>query len=316
MSWRELSQPLLVVVGPTGVGKTELSIHLAERLDGEIISADSRLFYRGMDIGTAKPSPAERARIPHHLVDIANPDEVISLADFQRMAFADIADIHRRKRLPILVGGTGQYIQAVIEGWDIPRQPPDYQLRTALELWGKQIGKSHLHAKLMRLDPEAASTIDARNSRRVVRALEVIFHTGRKFSAQRLRRGSPFQQLIIGLTCPRTDLYQRIDERIKLMLARGLLEEVQGLLAAGYPRSLPSMSAIGYAELSAHLAGEISLDEAIIIMKRRTRQFVRRQANWFKPGDERIHWFIRETGFEKEILAFIQKTPEWFPPES
>ncbi len=288
-------RPLVLVVGPTAVGKTEVALQLAERLDGEIISADSRLFYRGMDIGTAKPTPAERARIPHHLIDVAEPDEVWSLATFQEKAHQAIAGIHQRNRLPFLVGGTGQYIRAVIEEWLPPRVKPNPALRLALERWAMAIGENGLHARLAALDPQAAQGIDPRNVRRTIRALEVILSTGQRFSAQR-RRGQPrYAVLQVGLQRPRPELYARIDARIQAMLEAGLVAEVRGLLERGYSPDLPTLSAIGYREIIAHLQGKITLDEAVAQIKRHTRAFVRRQANWFKagggqPGSTPIHW--------------------------
>lgn len=289
-STAEYRLPLVAVLGPTAVGKTETAIAIAERWQGEIVSADSRLFYRGMDIGTAKPSSAERARVPHHLIDVASPDETLSLAVFQQQAAAAIESIHTRSKLPLLVGGTGQYIQAILAGWLPPALPPQPALRAALEGWAEQIGGGALHARLTALDPDAAANIDPRNVRRTLRALEVIFATGRRFSQQRGQAPSPYRVLRLGLTRPRAELHARIDARIDAMLAAGWLDEVRSLLAAGYSPSLPSLSAIGYAQLAQHLAGELPLDEAIAEIKRLTRSFVRRQYAWFKPADPAIHW--------------------------
>src|SRR5215207_3155123 len=197
---------LILIVGPTAVGKTELAIQLAERLNGEIVSADSRLFYCGMDIGTAKPSPEELARVPHHLIDIANPDEILSLAVFQQKASEVIAEIHTRSKLPFLVGGTGQYIRAVTQGWMLPEVQPDERLRGELEKMKEERGIYWLYDKLRSLDPEAVEKIDARNYRRTIRALEVIMTTGRKFSEQRGQSESPYYLIIVGLTRPRTEL--------------------------------------------------------------------------------------------------------------
>jgi tRNA dimethylallyltransferase len=283
--------PLVVILGPTAVGKTELSLQLAERLDGEIVSADSRLFYRGMDIGTAKPSPAEQVRVPHHLIDVANPDQPWSLALFQEQAHRAIAEIHARNRLPFLVGGTGQYIRSVIEGWQPPQVEPNPPLRQVLEKWAEEIGIHGLHTRLATLDPQAAERIDPRNLRRTVRALEVILSSGQRFSGQRLSSPSPYRLLLIGLERPRPELYARIDERVDAMLQAGLVEEVRGLLAQGYSPALPTMSAIGYREVIAYLQGACTLEQAVQEMKRSTRVFVRRQANWFKANDPHIHWF-------------------------
>jgi tRNA dimethylallyltransferase len=294
--------PLLALVGPTAVGKSEVAIDLAEHFNGEIVSADSRLLYRGMDIGTAKPSLEQRSRVIHHLIDVADPDEIWSLALFQREAEKAIASIYSRGNLPILVGGTGQYVRAILEGWSPPALVAQPALRAALETWAAEIGKDGLHARLARLDPQAAASIDARNQRRTLRALEVTLSSGRKFSAQRTRKESPYRLLQIGLTRPRPELYRRIDARIDSMLATGWLDEERALLAKGYDPNLPCMSAIGYAQLSQHLQGNLSLEEAVVEIKRQTRIFVRRQANWFKPSDPNIHWIDLQ---RKEALETI-----------
>jgi tRNA dimethylallyltransferase len=286
--------PIILIVGPTAVGKTELALRLAEKMNGEIVSVDSRLFYHGMDTGTAKPSQAEMARVPHHLIDIVNPDETLSLAVFQQMAQDAIAGIHERGRLPFLVGGTGQYIRAVTEGWSPPEVTPNERLRDELGRMKEERGVDWLHVRLRTLDPEAAEKIDARNFRRTIRALEVIFITGRRFSEQRVQGESPYQLITIGLTRPREELYQRVDERIEKMFADGLLDEVRGLLERGYSPTLPSMSAIGYRECVSVVQGLMTLEQAKVEMRRLTRVFVRRQANWFKESDPLIHWFHPE----------------------
>ena len=199
MYFPDVPRPLVVIVGPTAVGKTAFALALAERLGGEIVSADSRLFYRGMDIGTAKPTLEELRRVPRHLVDVANPDETWSLALFQRAAHQAMAEIHARRRLPFLVGGTGQYVRAVTEAWELPEQQPDHRLRDVLEQWGREIGPQALHQKLALVDPAAAEKIEPNNMRRTVRALEVMFLTGRRFSDQRRKTTSPYSLLKIGL---------------------------------------------------------------------------------------------------------------------
>ncbi len=297
--------PLVAIIGPTAVGKTELAIQLASKLDGEIISADSRLFYRGMNIGTAKPSPAELAQVPHHLIDVANPDETWSLALFQQEACKIIDQLHQRRRLPMLVGGTGQYIRAVTEGWTPPEVQADPRLRQVLEKMAADHSPDWLYQKLYILDPAAADKIDARNLRRTIRALEVILSSGSLFSAQRGIVESPYQLITIGLLRPRAELYQRVDERIEAMFAQGLLAEVQGLLNQGYGPDLPSMSAIGYRETAAVLENKMSLDEAITQMKRLTRVFVRRQANWFKLDDPRIQWFEMNADTPSQVQRYI-----------
>ena len=287
--------PLVLIVGPTAVGKTEIAIQLAERLNGEIVSADSRLFYRGMDIGTAKPTLEEQDRVRHHLIDIASPDEILSLAVFQQIAHEAIADIHRRKKLPLLVGGTGQYMRAVTEGWSPPAVPPNDRLRDEIEKMKEERGIKWLHDQLRNLDAEAAEKIDPRNFRRTIRALEVILTTGRKFSEQRGQADpSPYRLVAIGLTRPRAELYARVDARIESMFANGFLDEVKGLLEIGYSPALPTLSAIGYRECVAVLEGKLTVEEAKQLIRRATRVFVRRQANWFKESDPTIDWFTVE----------------------
>jgi tRNA dimethylallyltransferase len=278
-------------------------------LGGEIVSADSRLFYRGMDIGTAKPTPAERRRIPHHLIDVADPDETWSLALFQRAALQAIAGIHKRGKNPFLVGGSGQYIHAVTHGWLPPPTSPDTHLRKVLDDLAKSRGNEWLHRCVVLLDPPAAATIDPRNLRRTVRALEVIFSTGRRFSDQRGQLESPYRLLTFGLTRPRPELYARIDARIDAMFEAGLLDEVRHLLEHGCSPGLPTMSAIGYRECVSVLRGEMSLEDAKVQMRKASRTFVRRQANWFKAQDASIHWFDAGEGdldeMEKEICFFL-----------
>jgi len=299
--------PLVVIVGPTAVGKTSVSIELARRLDGEIVSADSRLLYRGMDVGTAKPTEEEIQDVPHHLINVADPHENWSLAIYQREAFEAIDAIHARDKLPFLVGGTGQYIRSIIEGWQIPPQKPDYHLRGALNHWAEEIGAEALYERLRRLDETAADKIDFRNIRRTVRALEVIFKTGERFSDLRRKQACPYQPIILGIDRPREELYERIDRRIDMMLEKGLVDEVRGLLAEGYASDLPTMSAIGYGEVIRHLQGEITYEEMVTLIKRNTRTFVRRQANWFKPDDPRITWFSAGDHLVEEMERTIRR---------
>jgi tRNA dimethylallyltransferase len=297
--------PLILIVGPTAVGKTELAIQLAERLGGEIVSADSRLFYRGMDIGTAKPTLEEQRRVPHHLIDIVDPDEILSLAVFQQKAQEAIADIHTRNKIPLLVGGTGQYVRAVTEGWNPPEVEPDKRLREELQKKKEERGEYWLHERLRTLDPLAAEKIDPRNYRRTIRALEVILTTGRKFSEQRGQSESPYHLLTIGLRRPRSELYARVDQRIEMMFANGFLEEVKTLLAQGYSPSLPTLSAIGYRECIRVVNGELNEEQAKVEIRRATRVFVRRQANWFKESDPNIQWFTVQAGVVEQIEAYI-----------
>lgn len=277
---------LVVIVGPTAVGKTELSIRLAESLECEIISADSRQVYRGMDIGTAKPAPHERARVPHHLLNIVTPVATLTLAEYQEMAYAAIDKVLQRGRLPLLVGGSGQYVRAVVEGWQIPAVAPQRRLREALAASSSE----KLGRWLSALDPTAAKRIDYRNRRRVIRALEVILVTGRPISAQQGKSPPPYRILQVGLTMPRSTLHQRIDARVDQMMAKGLLDETRRL-AEWYGWDVPAMSGLGYAQLGAHLRGQLNLEQAVAAIKRETRRFVRHQANWFKEDDPDIQWF-------------------------
>jgi len=297
MTFQGLTRPLhtrpvaALLVGPTAVGKTEISLQLAQRLGAEIVSVDSRLFYRGMDIGTAKPSLGERARIAHHLIDIADPDQTLSLTEFQRLAHDAINAIVGRAKLPLLVGGTGQYVRAVTAGWIPPSVPPNAALRTELARMASHRGEQWLHQKLEQLDPGAAATIEARNARRTMRALEVILSTGRRFSGQRGHGESRYDLIVIGLRRPRADLYARIDARIETMFERGLLQETNRLLHQGYSADLPALSAIGYMQCVRAIRGELDLEQAKADIRRATRAFVRRQSNWFKESDPNIQWF-------------------------
>ena len=249
-------RPLVVIVGPTAVGKTDLSLRLAHDFELEIISADSRQIYRGLDIGTAKPTRAEQAVAPHHLIDMVEPDQIVSLAEFQALAFSSRDSIHQRRRLPLLVGGTGQWVWAVVEGWNIPRVPPDYALRAELEAQADAQGAPILHARLSSVDPAAAQQIDPRNLRRVIRALEVYEKTGIPISQHQRKSAPPYRTLLIGLTMSRPLLYERIDRRVDRMLAQGLLREVEQLAGAGVSWNSPAMMGLGYRQLALYLGCE------------------------------------------------------------
>lgn len=298
-----MDQSLVVLLGPTAVGKTTLSLKLAQALNGEIISADSRLFYRGMNIGTAKPTPAEQAQAPHHLIDLCQPNETITLGEYQRRAYQTIDFVLANGRLPILVGGTGQYIKAVVEGWGIPEVPPHPRLRDALA----QIPGPELARWLAALDPEAAQKHDPRNLRRVIRALEVTLVAGRPISELQRKTPPPYRICQIGLKRPREELYARIDARVDQMMANGLLAELKKLRDLGYGRSLPSMSGLGYRQLWAYLDGEMSLDEAVERIKFETHRFARHQANWFSQDDPAITWFTMAEGVETAVLQHITR---------
>lgn len=298
---------VVAIGGATATGKSALALALGEALAGEIVSVDSRLLYRGMDIGTAKPTPAERKRIPHHLIDVADLDETWSLARYQDAVYAVIPAILSRGHLPLLVGGTGQYMRAILEGWTPPPRAHDSQIRARLEGQAEAGDGAELARRLAQVDPASAAAIDPRNLRRVVRALEIYDATGVPASAQRGRQPPPFAAIRIGLTLPRPELYARIDRRIDEMIEGGLVEEVRALLARGYGRSLPSMSAIGYRQIAAHLAGETTLAEAVQLMRRATRQFVRHQANWFRESDPSIRWFAPAEGYEGDVVEWLRE---------
>ncbi|MCL6431056.1 MAG: tRNA (adenosine(37)-N6)-dimethylallyltransferase MiaA [Anaerolineae bacterium] len=286
-----MSKPLIVIVGPTGVGKTATGVSLAREVGGEIVSADSRQIYRGMDIGTAKPMPEEQAQVRHHLIDVVDPDRTLTLAQYQELARAAIEDILSRGRIPFLVGGTGLYVRAVVEGWTVPHVPPNPVLRQVLLERAGREGAEALYNELQAVDPVAAARIDPRNVRRVIRALEVYHGTGELPSRLQRREPPPYAVLWIGLTMERARLYARIDARIDGMVAAGWIDEVRDLVARGYDLDLPAMSALGYREIGAYLRGELSLEDALALIKRHTRRFIRHQYAWFSPDDPRVHWF-------------------------
>jgi tRNA dimethylallyltransferase len=303
-----LRKPLLIILGPTAVGKTDLAIEIAQAVQGEIISTDSRQIYRLMDIGTAKPTPQQQAAAAHHLLDVVNPDENLALAQYQQMAYATITAIHERGHVPILAGGTGQYITAVIEGWTIPEVPPNDKLRTELESYASEQGAAALHERLHQLDATAAANIDYRNVRRVVRALEVCLETGQAISDLQRKRPPPYQIMSYGLTMDRERLYERADRRIEQMMEQGFLAEVQHLLDAGYSRKLPSMSGLGYAQLATHLLDDYPLQDAVVDTKHATHDFIRRQYTWFRGHDSNILWHNIE---QLDRAALIEASARW-----
>jgi tRNA dimethylallyltransferase len=296
--------PVVFLVGPTGAGKSALAAELALRWNGEIVSADSRLLYRGFDIGTDKPSPDARSRVPHHLIDVTGADRPWSLAQYQAAARESIAQIRARGRLPILVGGTGQYVFALVEGWNIPPAAPTPELRLRLEERAAAEGPAALHNELAGRDPAAAAKIDPRNARRVIRALEVVLATGKPFSAQRTRGEISFRPFLVGLNRPRPELYALADARIDRMFHAGWVEEVRGLLDKGYSPRLPAFSALGYGSIVRHLEGELTFEECVVEIRRATRVLIRHQANWFRADDPQIHWLLAgpEAGDRAEQL--------------
>ena len=294
---------LVAVVGPTGIGKSQVAFRLAQIFNGEIVNGDSRQIYRDMDIGTAKPTSAVLNLIPHHLISIIDPDEDFSLAQYQELAYTAIREIQHRGRLPLLVGGSGQYIWSVLEDWQVPQVSPDPEFRQQLEERATSNRKEALYQELIRIDPAAAQRIDHRNIRRVIRALEVQKSTGLPFSKLQRKRGEQrFRSLIVGLTTDRAELYRRIDLRVDEMIRQGLVTEVDRLMNRGYSFKLSSMSSIGYNQIGSYLRGELSLDTAIERIKYETHRFVRHQYNWFRPKDDRIEWFdIQSEDLEAKI---------------
>ncbi len=296
---------LVAIVGPTAIGKSRLGICLAQEFNGEIISADSRQVYRYMDIGTGKPSRQELSLVPHHLIDIINPDDDFSLAQYQELAYRAIDDTQQRDKLALLVGGSGLYVWAVLEGWAIPKVPPDPEFRRSLEEKAARGGWNELYQELMRVDPMAAQRIDPRNVRRVIRALEVSRYAGMPFSQLQRKKTPSFAALIIGLTTERAELYRRIDLRIDRMIEQGLVDEVRALVNRGYDLSLPAMSSLGYKQIGMFLKGELTLAAAIQQIKFATHRFVRQQYNWFRLSDSRIQWFDVADDVKPKITAQV-----------
>lgn len=296
--------PVIILLGPTAVGKTELSLSLCARFRGEVVGADSRQIYRSMDIGTAKPTAAERARAPHHLIDICEPDQPFSLADYQQRAYATIAAIHARGNVPFLVGGTALYLRAVVEGLRIPEAPPNPPLRAELETFLAEQGREALFQRLQALDPATAAVIDGQNPRRVLRALEIFLTTGQSKVALEGAAPPPYRFLQLGLDRPRTALYERIDRRVDAMIAQGLIAETQQLLAAGYRPPLPAITSLGYREIIAYLEEGLPLPQAVEKIKTETHRYVRHQYTWFRKMSN-IVWFTLAEGESEAVTERI-----------
>lgn len=308
---------VIVLCGPTAAGKTAVGIALARELGGEIVGADAMQVYRRMDIGTAKPTPAERALVPHHLIDVVEPDEPFDAARYAALARRAVADIRRRGKVPLVVGGTGLYIKALLHGiFPGPAGDPAVRLRLAAELAAR--GVEALHARLAHGDPETARRLHPRDTARILRALEVLETTGRPISAfQQAHRfaDSPYASLILGLEIERPLLYARIDRRVEEMLAAGLEEEVRGLLAAGFSPRLKPMQSLGYRHVAAWLGGRLSREEAVRTMKRDTRRYAKRQMTWFR-ATAGIRWFAPAEfpAIAAACRAFLEPAPRTGPP--
>jgi len=299
---------LIAIVGPTAMGKSGLALHLAQWFSLEVVGADSRQVYRYMDIGTDKPSPAERASVPHHVIDVIEPDEDFSLAMYHRLAIEAMKAVQQKGKLPLLVGGSGLYVWSLVEGWRIPRVPPNQQLRRQLEARAEQESSHSLYHELQNIDPAAAAKINPSNIRRIIRALEIYHTTGQQPSQLQRKEVPSFPILIIGLTQERNELYRRIDRRVDKMIQKGLVEEVEQLFKRGYNPSLPSMSGIGYKQIGQFLRSEMPLPLAIDKIKYETHRLARHQYAWFRLSDSRIHWLDvseAEAKARKLIEGFI-----------
>lgn len=305
-----------MVVGPTAVGKTGLGIELALHLKGEVISGDSMQVYKLLDIGTAKIRPEETRGVPHHLLDIREPDEAFSVADFQQLAREKISEISQRGKLPILVGGTGLYVQAVLDQYEFGPQDEDNSYRLELQSLATEKGNSFVHQKLQVIDPLAAERLHPNDLRRIIRALEYHRTTGLQISTNTAAAGTVgqerYQAILIGLTMDRQILYRRIEERVDQMMEEGFLEEVESILARGYRPELQALQGLGYKQLVSYLQGEVSLKVAIELIKRDTRHFAKRQLTWFRR-DPRIEWFNVDNYLDRgallrEILSFIGRS--------
>lgn len=308
----DITRPLpkiVIVAGPTGVGKTALGVKLAQEFAGEVVNADSRYLYRGFTIGTAKPSLEEREGIPHHLVDILGPEEDFSLARYQELANASIRDVLQRGSLPLLIGGTPLYIKAVVEGWRIPRVPPHPAIRERLERETAEMGVPAMSARLAEVDPEAAARCGV-NPRRIIRALEIYEVTGQPMSSLEGKGPRPYQTLEIGLTRDRASLYEAIDRRIESQISRGLVNEIEGLLASGVPVNAPAFSSIGYRQLLPAIQGEGTLADGITRIKRDTHRYVRHQETWLRSNPRLIRidvecrdWIARSIELVRHFLG-------------
>lgn len=299
---------LIVIVGPTAVGKSSLALRLASRFSGEVVNSDSRQVYRGMEIGTAAPSRESCTDVPHHLYGIVDPGDGFNIAQFIPLASRTIQGVHERGNLPILVGGTGQYINGLVQGWTTPRVPPNPVLREQLVAKLAEDGIAALIRRLEELDPLAAARVDTQNPRRIIRAIEVREVAGSTPAVVQTQT-PPYNSFFIGLTTSsRAELHQRIDERVDQMIDGGWIPEVRALIEKGYSQDLPALSSMGYRELIQFLAGELSLEEAVRLIKVSHHRLARNQYTWFKPTDSRINWFVIGEGYKLQVEVALR---EW-----
>ncbi|MBI4608877.1 MAG: tRNA (adenosine(37)-N6)-dimethylallyltransferase MiaA [Candidatus Rokubacteria bacterium] len=307
----DVAPPLVAIAGPTGVGKTRVAVHLAARIPLEVVSADSRQVYRRMDIGTGKPSPGELAAVPHHLIDVVDPDEHYHAARFRRDALAAIADIRGRGRLPVIVGGTGLYVRALLRGL-VQAPPADPLFRRELEAWARARGPGALHERLARVDPEAARRISPKDKVRIIRALEIYRHTGEPLGTPSHWRESrpPWKLIMVGLTMPRPSLAQALHRRVDAMVGRGLRAEVQALLEAGYDEGLSALKGIGYRHFAWVIRGRLTEAEAVRLMKRDTVRYAKRQWTWFAREPDLLWMDVTTAGGPEGTAEAIAKLIE------
>lgn len=309
ISFKEEKPKILVIVGPTACGKTALALRLAKKFNGEILSADSRQVYKKMRIGTDRPKGEWKEYegkkrylvegVPHYFMDIVEPDQEFTLADFKKQAREIIEDITERGKLPIVVGGTGLYVSGLVDNWDIPNAPNNKEIRKKLE----EMSLAEMVELLKEKDPESAKVIDLKNPRRVIRALEVFLSTGHSFSEQRTKSKPLYEVLQIGIKRDREEIYNRINKRVDLLIGQGLVDEVKSLAKDGYDWNLPSMSGLGYRQFKEYLEGKEKLEEAVEKLKKDTRHYAKRQLTWFKR-DERIKWI--ESGDYKKAANLVR----------
>ncbi len=300
--------PLVAVVGATGTGKSEVGIALAREFDGEVVSVDAYQIYRGLDIGTAKIKDPGRTAVVHHLLDIVEPDQPFSLALFLEAAQEALADIWAREKLPILAGGSGQHIWALLEGWQVPRVPPNLELRQKLDALAATSGPGALVSELAALDPDAARQLDPRNPRRLIRAIEIVSQTDESLARSQRREALDARVLILGLSLPRAALFERLDLRVDQMFAEGFVSEIELLRRRGFGDSRPIHGGVGYRQISAYLDGEFGLGEAIRRTKNAHHRLARRQSGWFRQEDSRIRWLMANSQASNEAKA---ATREW-----
>ncbi len=299
--------PLVAIVGATGTGKSDAAVAIATALDGEIVNADAYQLYLGLDIGTAKVDAETRGRVPHHLIDVASPDESMTLAAYLQLAQEALAGIWARRKLPVLAGGSGQYVWALLEGWQVPRVAPDLDLRRELEAVAAQHGVAALRSRLASLDPDAAARLDTNNPRRLIRAIELVSHTGLPLAACRTRHPIDADVLIIGLQLERDILYQRLDQRTDAMYTSGFLDEVRRLRELGYGETSAVRGGVGYKEASLYLDRTLDLPEAMRRHKNANHRLVRRQSAWFKPDDPRISWMEAGTDAPLSCVVLVRQ---------